>query len=324
MTRDRSVYRAHTYEDLMNVLPTLFGFVPRESVIGMCVSGDRCRFGFRLRHDLPEPGSEQALADLLAPHLIRNGGDGYFVFALSDDPERARAMALALQDALPPRTCRVLIWADDERIWSDAPWHPADGEPYALSDHHESRVRAVAEGQVVLTDRADLALEVTGPAGERSRWLDQAHEHAIEAFLSRLLRWGPDDTLTREIERATALVDRHLDGQHLTDGDLVELVVAVSSIQVRDHLWLRIDRDNAAAMYALWASACRVASIDFAPAVLCLAGFSAWQLGDGARALTALERATDHDPGYSMAEVLLLVLQSGVHPDTWHREDLPA
>src|SRR5690554_5398952 len=38
------VYRAHSIPDLLNVVPTLFGFVPEESFIGICVSGPRRKF----------------------------------------------------------------------------------------------------------------------------------------------------------------------------------------------------------------------------------------------------------------------------------------
>lgn len=324
MTQDKTRYRAHSLEDLLNTLPTMFGFVPRESVIGVCVHSERNRFGFRLRHDLPEAGREPALAAELAPHLLRNGGDGYLLFAVSADAERARAMLFALRDELPIGHCRLAVWADDERLWSDVPGHPVEGEPYTMSDHHEARVHAVAAGLVVLDDRAELYAEVAGPTGERRRWLDVAHDHVVEAFVARALRAEDDDLAGTEQGRVAARIDRALGGETLTDGDLVEMAVLVASITVRDAEWVRIDRANASAMHAVWASVCRVAVPDFAPAVLSLAGFAAWQAGDGARAIVALEEALRHDPEYSMARLLTEVVQAGVHPDLWHAPPLTA
>lgn len=324
MTQHRAPYRAHTYEDLLNTLPMMFGFVPRESVIGLCVRTDRNAFGFRLRHDLPAPGRERALAAELAPHLLGNPHDGFMLFAVSADANRARTMVLALQDELPIERCRLAIWADDERIWSDTPGHPAEGEPYEMSDHHEARVHAIAAGMVVLGDRSELYAEVAGPTGERLRWLEAAHDHVVDAFVARALRDDTDDLVAGERGRVAASVDRALGGGALTDGELVEMTVLVASLSVRDAEWVRIDRDNAMALHALWASACRVAVPDFAPAVLSLAGFAAWQAGDGARAMVALEQALRFDPEYSMARLLTEVVQAGVDPSLWHAPSLSA
>lgn len=235
-----SVFRAHTHEDLLNALPTFFGFVPRECVIGMAVSGPRCRFGFRLRHDLPEPGEETALAAELVPHLLRNGDEGFFVFGLSADAERARTMALALRDALPPGRDWLTIWADDERLWADLPEVPPEGQPYTLDAHHEAIVRAVAEGQVIARDRSDLAAEVAPARDPRRRWLDAAHDEELGRFMARALTSDPDAFLAGECAAVADLTDRFLAGEHLTDGQLVELAVRASGRQVRDTAWLRI------------------------------------------------------------------------------------
>lgn len=312
-----SVFRAHTHEDLLNALPTFFGFVPRECVIGMAVSGPRCRFGFRLRHDLPEPGDEAALAAELAPHLLRNGDEGFFVFGLSSDPERARTMALALRDALPPGRDWLTIWADDHRLWADLPEVPPEGEPYTLDAHHEAIVRAVAEGQVIARDRSDLAAEVAPARDPRRRWLDAAHDEELGRFMARALTTDPDAFLAGECAAVADLTDRFLAGEHLTDGQLVELAVRASGRQVRDTAWMRITRDNAGQMYQLWAAVARIAAGDFAPASLCLAGFSAWQMGDGVRARFALERALVLEPHYRMGQLLRGALEAGMHPDLW-------
>lgn len=318
------VYRAHTHEDLINALPTCFGFVPRECVIAMAVSGPRCTMGFRLRHDLPRPGDEAALAAELVPHLLRHGKEGFFVFALSSDAERARVMALALRDALPPRRDWLTIWADDHRIWSDLPGHREEGEPYTRQPHHESVVRAVAQGQVILSDRSELAKEVAPPKGPRARWLDRTHDVVLDRFTARALTTDPEDFLAAECGRVDRIVDRALAGAVVTDGDLVELAVMTSSLNVRDFAWLRIDRSNAQAMHDLWAAVSRVASPDFAPAPLCLTAFAAWQQGDGARALVALDRVREVDPGYRMGELLQRTLEAGLHPDTWSAADASA
>lgn len=311
------VFRAHTHEDLLNALPTFFGFRPRECVIGLAVSGPRCRFGFRLRHDLPEPGRERDLAAELVPHLLRNGQEGFFLFGLSSDAERARTAVHAMRDALPAGRDWLTIWADDHRLWSDVPGTPPEGEAYVLDEHHEAIVRAVSAGQVIARDRSDLAAETAPARGARHRWLDAAHDEELQRFMSRALTTDPATFLAGECDAVTAATERFLAGESLTDGELVELAVRASGRQVRDHAWLRITRENAGPMYELWAAVSRVAAADFAPASLCLAGFAAWQMGDGVRARFALERALVLEPRYRMGVLLHGALEAGMHPDAW-------
>lgn len=318
-------YVAESYADLVNALPTFFGFVPRESVVGLTVRGDLCAFGFRLRHDLPDAGHEQALAAELAPHLVRNGGDGAIVIAIATGRERAETMACALRDALPPEFRWLTLWADEDRIWSDDPGDPEEGEPYVWSAHHESIVRAVANGQVILGDRADLETEVSPPVGERDPQHERTHDECVEQFVLRALN-SPDshDFVEAEQRAVTRLVERAMAGEALSDLERIELSVRVSPTQVRDREWNRIDRQNAAELYAVWSSVARLAEDEVAPAALCLAGFAAWQWGDGARAVTALDRALQIEPDYRMGQLLFQAVQAGLHPDVWREVDLTA
>ncbi|MBC9224867.1 DUF4192 family protein [Aeromicrobium sp. 636] len=321
---DDEMFRVDSFDDLLNALPTLFGFVPRECVIGLSVSGPTCRFGFRLRHDLPPRGREKAVAAGLAEHLVRHGREGFFLIALSADAERARIMVTALRDALPVGRSWLVLWADEDRVWSAVPGHPEEGVAYALDRHHEAIVRAVAQGQVILADRSELANEVAPPAEQDEERLDRTHDVALERFLERATTTDPARFLTAERARVAHLVERALGGADLAEEDLVELAVLTSSMNVRDAVWPGIGRDNARGMHRLWAAVSRVASPDFAPAPLCLTGFAAWQMGDGARALVALDRALRLEPRYRMGLLLQDVLEAGVHPDRWSQADVTA
>ncbi|KAA1400450.1 DUF4192 family protein [Aeromicrobium ginsengisoli] len=48
-----------------------------------------------------------------------------------------------------------------------------------------------------------------------------------------------------------------------------------------------------------------------------LAAFAAWLTGDGAQSLIAVERALDADETYSMAGLILQMLEGGVSPAHW-------
>ena len=51
MTSDaeRPTYVAHDVPDLLNLVPTLLGFHPTESLVAVATHGPRRRFGFRMR-----------------------------------------------------------------------------------------------------------------------------------------------------------------------------------------------------------------------------------------------------------------------------------
>lgn len=310
MTRsqDPPLYRAHTFDDLLNAVPTLFGFVPRESIVGLCVRGPRNRFGFRLRVDIPERRSDDAqVAAVVAEHLRRNADDAVILIGLSENPAVAEELLHAVGDQLGRVPVRLKIWATGQRLWTDLPDCPPEGEPWELSDVHAARVSAVAAGLRVLDDREELYDEIAPVGGPRQAWMHDAAYTELEDVCHR----GDDGSECAHVERLLAA------GPDYADGELVRLGVLVTSIPVRDVAWLRIDRENAPRMHALWCSVARRMPEPMSVPALCLAGFSAWMWGDGARAVVALERAQQIAPTYSMANLLLTLVTHGVDPARW-------
>ncbi len=322
MTYENTGLTVTCANDLLNTLPAMFGFVPEESIIGVTVSGADSRCGFRLRHDLPAHGDEADLAQALAHHLVRNGGEGYLVAAVSADGNRARRMAQALRDALPAESCELVLWADDHLAWLDG--GPAGPVKYAITSEHEARVQAVLGGQVILGSRAELANEISRRRDDPAEQLDRLCEDILTERGNRALSHSPIELYDDDLRRAFGLIGRVESNESLTDGELIELAILVTDIPVRDELWIHIDAANARRSHQVWAAASRLVRPDLSLAALCLAGFAAWQAGDGARALVAVDRARELDPNYSMAKVLLEVLLLGIHPDAWSPSSLIA
>ncbi len=312
-------YRANSADDLLNALPALFGFVPRESIIGVCLAADGSKCGFRLRHDLPDHGGESKLARLLAFHLLRNAPTGFLVVAVSANRTRAKRMALALRDALPGGSCEEVLWADRHRVWTDSGRPGSPGLPYSIREDHEVRARAVMSGLVILADRSELRDEVVRPAGAPAAELDEICEHAIETMAAQFARVSTQQALTAAVEVVNRILVRAEREVNLTDLEQIELGLYAALIPVRDELLLRIGRENAQQMHQLWASVSRLLRPELALAALCLTAFSAWQAGDGARALTALDRAREISADYSLIQVLADLLAAGTHPDSWAR-----
>ena len=91
---------------------------------------------------------------------------------------------------------------------------------------------------------------------------------------------------------------------------------------MRDALWALITPDNARDMVGLWSHVVRCAPPSMSPPSLSLAGFASWLSGDGALALIAAERALAIDPHYTLAGLLLKMLEGGVPPSSWRPLDV--
>src|SRR5699024_12523098 len=74
MTSPQFVHTCRDIPDLLGLLPTLFGFVPEESIIAIAVDGPRTRLGFRLRMDKPRLDETDEEWRLVRRRLRRHGG----------------------------------------------------------------------------------------------------------------------------------------------------------------------------------------------------------------------------------------------------------
>lgn len=81
---------AHDVSDLLNALPTLFGFRPSESLVAVATNGPRRRFGFRMRVDLPPQEQVDPLARLVSRHLRHQGAEGAVLVAVTERQDIAR------------------------------------------------------------------------------------------------------------------------------------------------------------------------------------------------------------------------------------------
>jgi hypothetical protein len=319
MTQPPSVYTAHDISDLLNTLPTLFGFRPAESLVGVATHGPRRRFGFRLRVDIPAPEQVEQLARLVVGHLRHQGAEGAIFLAVTREQEVARDLLAAIERQLGPIALIVAARADGERYWSDEPGFPAEGIAYETSDHHLSVVQAIAAGQEILPDRDALAVRFAAVRPPRRAFMERAVDEVLDQLVPLVA--GTDPVQLQEIAmcQVQSILDRGLAGERLSDGDLARFCVLVCGTRVRDAVWAQITRETAEPMLRLLATVSRSVVPPFEPPVLSLAAFAAWLTGDGAQSLIAAERALRADPRYSMAQLMMETLENGVPPGDWDR-----
>ena len=326
MPQTPSTFVAHDLSDLINALPTRFGFHIAESIVAIAADGRRGRLGFSLRMDMPAPEDVDAMAALVVTHLVNQGAEGAVVIALTKDQD----VALDLLDAIHAELdesdgieLMIRARADGERYWTDAPGEPATGTPYQSSRHHLSIVQAVAAGQEILPDREALVDRFAAATGERRRWLEHATATILDEVVPIVARTPPGELAGTGLSVLEPILERALAGHTVLVADLLRIAAWVSSVSVRDAVWARIDHDNADDMLRVLTLVSGSVVPPFEPAVLSLTGFAAWLTGDGAQALIAIERALRADPDYSMARTFLEVLENGISPAHWSGFDLP-
>jgi hypothetical protein len=319
MTQTPPVFTAHDVPDLINTLPTLFGFRPEESIVAVATHGPRRRFGFRLRMDLPEARHATEAGAVIVSHLRHQGADGAILIAVTQRQEDARCLLDAIHAELREITLVARVRADGERYWTDEPDVPEDGIAYTTSPHHLAVVEAVAAGQQILPDRQALVDRFAGPTGERRRWLEHAAGEVLDEILPVLARTRKGCLAPTGMAVVGPLLDRGISGGMLSDDEILRIAVWVSTIDVRDAVWVRITHDSADDLLRVLTLVAGSTVPPFEPAVLSLAAFAAWLTGDGAQALIATERALQADPDYSMATLMLDVLERAVPPSSWTR-----
>ena len=317
MTDDIPVFTAHDIPDLINTLPTLFGFTPEDSLVAIATYGPRHRMGFRLRVDMPAMQHVGVAADQVVTHLAHQGAEGAIVIAVTDRIDVARRLVPEVERRLGEIRPVVGVWADGTRYWTTVEDCDPAGYPYETSNHHLAVVQAVAAGQEIVPDRAALAAKLETESGQRRIWLNQAGASVAQQVAAVLATRQALTVAEVGMSDLAPALDAVLARRGLTDAQALRLAVWAMTIPVRDELWALITPGSARDMVGVWSHVVRCAPPWISPPSLCLAGFASWLAGDGALALIAAERALEIDPLYPMAGLLLRMLDAGMPPSSW-------
>jgi hypothetical protein len=317
MTDDTPVFTVHDIPDLINTLPTLFGFTPEDSLVAIGTYGPRRRMGFRLRMDMPAQVHVGRAAGQVVTHLTNQGAHGAIIIAVTHQVDVAARLVTQIEQRLGVIQPVVGVWADGKRYWTTLEDGDPAGLPYETSEHHLAVVQAIAGGQEILPNRAALAAKLDPVSGPRRVWLNHGAETVAEQIAAALST--RHDVSVEEVAMTDLApgLEAAVARRALTDEQALRLAVWATAIPVRDALWALITPENARDMVALWSHVVRCAPPWMSPASLSLAGFASWLSGDGALALIAAERALAIDPDYTLAGLLLRLLDAGIPPSSW-------
>ncbi len=297
---------------LLAVVPTMLGFHPSNSLVLMCLSGDRRRVGPVARVDLPR-GHDRAMATQLAGHAQRYADE---VVVISYQSSRRRPPML---DDLLSELARARVDVMDAIVVRGGRARPAlsaamerahPGVP--VPDQNDPQVRELAAagaqaGRSVLTHREQMRRSLAGPQGERLKLANQGIDVAagrvsdgLDAVLEQALA-EVDDTGNVRMEIATALAVL------LTDSAVRDAAMVRGVVEL-DRPWLPM------------LIACASWTPDPLAAPLCsVLAMVAYRHGDGALAQIAVDRCLKAEPEHPLAHLMIAIMSAGLHPDELER-----
>ena len=316
---------------LLAIVPQLLTFEPELSLVVLGAEPPRGRVRLTVRFDLPK-APDRVLADEIAWRamgvLIAQGF--HVGVAVGYGPGR---LVTPVVDAIRRRAADVgfefseVLRAEGGRYWSYLCTEPSccspDGEPYDVAGHPVTAAFAEAGALPVLASREELASLVApldGPEGEAmfqatlraedrsARLIAQTASSGRKGSARRLIRTAGLDAVREAIDAYRA------GGEFSSDADAAWLLVTLQDLRVRDDAWSRMDPECMKDHLRLWTDLTRRARPGYVTAPASLLAFVAWQLGNGALANVALDRAQADDPGYTMARLLREVIDSGAPP----------
>jgi hypothetical protein len=310
-TSPTTTLTARTPEDLLAVVPVVLGFQPTESMVMLTFGGDP---PFHARVDLPDRPDDVAemaasLVDPAGLHRVPR----VFLVAYSERDRFADRALLVTAQALRREGIEVIdgLRTDGSR-WHPVPGRPGvplDGVPYDLSAHPFA-AQAVYDGRVVHASRDRLAATVGADPDLVARVVP-----ALAALSGEALPALEEGQWARE------LVIRHVaSGTSPDDGEVARLLRGILDVRVRDAAWSTLQRARAREHVAFWTDVVRRAPDPLVPAPAARLAFAAWQAGHGALAWCAVDRCVEADPGYSLAGLVVELLDRAVPPGTWEED----
>lgn len=275
----------------------MLGFIPANSLVMVCMTGERRRLGPVARVDLPG-GPSVELMWALVQHA-KNRADEVTLIAYQHNKTEIRfvqGLRLLLDDAGVPVHDTLTVVAR-KRIWSRN-----TGLPCPLATDDDPMVAAltlagVEAGRTVLRSRQELVDSINVPTDKLAL--------AREAFTRNALLRGRGE-ITQE---AMAAAGR---GQ-LTP---VQAAAMVRAIELN---WEWFTAQVLTELDQPWVPTL-VATTAWTPTghvtdVAALLAIAAYRHGDGALAQVAVNRSLQGDAGNEAADLMVVLMAQGVHPE---------
>lgn len=307
---------------LVAAIPYLLGFHPARSAVVLWLEGGRILLTQRL--DLPpaDGGADDPWLRAVWGHAAADRAEELVLVCVDEQlrpPLVERLVECAGVAGVQVRDVLLVVEGRWRSLLCDDPsCCPDGGRPVPAAEVDRIAAEFAVLGRAPLPSREDL---VRGMAADPPDAAVVAALAVVDAVPDGGLEAWRDD----RIADALALLERSGPGRPAPDA-LASVIAGLADVRVRDTvLWEVAGRpveDCETGVAALLVAVRAAPEGRVAPVATCCAALC-WLAGDGARALTALDRAQADDPGYSLADLLRTSIGAGLPPSAW-REALGA
>ncbi len=291
---------AHSVGDLLDVIPTLLGFHPTESLVA--VLADRGRVKVTARVDLADALQADRMDGVIDPLLSRFPTADWVLAAYTPDAEVAWASLDLTEAMLPWGVTLAAVHVAPDR------WFCEPGDVGVAYDPGCSVLAAEAayQGLRVLADRSELAgsLEAVVPP------------EAMQDALERLIALAPEQAVARALRVAT---EKMRGGGRPSVDEAALLAVAAFSPDFAETIITGIDTRTVAQARALWIEVVRATSPHVGAAAALILGVAAWVGGEGALQNVCVERAAPFLDDSPWLDLLDFVNRTALPPSEWTR-----
>lgn len=284
--------------DFVEVIPTLLGFHPHESVVLLAI--DHGEVVVTARTDAG--ACERGLAPALSSLWQRYPAALFWVFgfcSVAMDGWRA----VARLDAEMPRFLHRRLIAVDETRWYDTPASPGVGYDRHGSVH---LVRAAYAGKAVLNSRAELVsmIEPTRSVQEMA-----ASWRRVRSSVGAI-----SDLCTRAAE---VIQEAEQGCGHPSWDDVTVLCQAAEHLPFLDEQLWALTAQRAQRQRDLWLQVVRGSPLSRRSGALVALGLSSWLCGDGALQVVCLEDLRARTKPSAWIDLLDLINSAALSPQHW-------
>lgn len=345
---EESPLKLHYPGDVLAAVPFVLGFEPADSLVAISLKGRRQRVGLVMRTDYPVEAElelfEHAALNMVT-HLQRDEARGVILIAYPPVSDRVPAeqpvdVALAMLERVALNSgiaVREALLVSDGRWWStrckDGSCCPVSGTPIpALGESRVAAEVVVRGGPMPFASESELIASLAHHDSLLSQCLTQAIEERVNEMLERTSKEEVRqirNTQRSQLDECFALWCKSEGNMQLFVGRmslLADVVIGVQGIMLRDYALGIHSEQSLEQAVALWRWLLTLAPVGTVAPIACLAAATAYELGDGALAQRALDRAFADSPDYSLAHLLRRVFTAGFSPSTFAqmRDDLHA
>jgi hypothetical protein len=301
------------------MVPAVLGFVPTDSLVVVCLHGQRGRVGLAMRFDLEDAGDAWSFAEIVQERVqLENAATALAVIFSTASRTDGELPHSDLADALTKGTDAVVgsvVLTDGSHWWCYCCPPDEAGELIDPSTPGATAVTAAyaMAGQGVLPDRAAVVRSVAYSCGA-----DEARNMRLRiAGVARQYdgtgRGARQDVVRVLTDRlSTQLADPR---GSLSNDDVAEFAALCQDVVVRDQVLVKaLDADSRDRLLPVLREMARRVPEPLDAPVCAMLAWVSYAHGDGVVANVAVERSLRTDTSYPLAELIADALYRQVPP----------